>query len=61
MEREEITRKQDNVECESLSISSFSLHFLFIFSLSLDFLTGQLPSATRQAICREHQSSARVK
>ena len=34
-EREEIKRKWGNVESKSLSISSFSLHFLFFFSLSL--------------------------
>ena len=33
-EREEIKRKWGNVESESLSISSFSLHFLFICTIS---------------------------
>ena len=50
IERDKIKRKWENVESESLSISSyslhfisissFSLHFLFIFSFSLHFLAA---------------------
>ena len=52
IEREEVKRKGENVESESLSIPSLSLHFLsissfsllffFIFSFSLHFLTARL-------------------
>ena len=43
IEREEIKRKWGNVESESLSITSFSLHFFFIFSFSLHFLAARVP------------------
>ena len=43
IEREGIKRKWGNVESVSLSISSFSLYFPFIFSFSLHFLTARLP------------------
>ena len=43
IERGEIKRKLGNVESESLSISSFSRHFLFIFLLSLHFHAAWLP------------------
>ena len=42
IERREIKRKWGNVESESFSISSFSLHFLFISSFSLHFLAARL-------------------
>ena len=35
-------REGGNKESRSLSISPFSLHFLFIFSFSLNFLTARL-------------------
>ena len=40
--REEIEREWGNVESQSLSISSFSLHFLLISSFSLHFLAARL-------------------
>ena len=40
--REEIKREWGNVESQSLSISSFSLHFLLISSFSLHFLAARL-------------------
>ena len=43
IEREEIKRQRENVESESVSIFSFSLHFLFIFSFFLHCLTARLP------------------
>ena len=36
-------RKLGNIESGSVSISSFSLHFLFISSFSLHFLAARLP------------------
>ena len=56
--REEIDREWGNLESESLSpfphslsISSFSLHFLFIFTFSLDFLAARMPGCQDPTIC----------
>ena len=54
--REEIEREWGNVESQSLSISSFSLHFLLISSFSLHFLAARLQGCNDScspAIC-EH-------
>ena len=51
IEGEEIKKKWENVESETLSISSFSLHSLFIFSFSLHFLTARLPGWHKLCHC----------
>ena len=56
MERKKENRKWGNVESESLSISSFSLHFLFIFSFSLHFLAARLPACNK--LCNPDSSYA---
>ena len=47
MERKDINRKWENVKSESLSISSFFLQFLFIYSFSLHFLAVRLPGCSK--------------